>query len=88
MSTSITPQPVVAPAGHVTPGWKTSEFWLSLFTILGGTAQAVAKPNTGVGIAGAAISAGAAAAYTLSRAYTKGQASQAAGQAAGQASAP
>ncbi len=79
--TSIAPDPVVAPAGHVTPGWKTSEFWLSLLGIVAGVAQTVAAPHTGVAIGGAALAAGVSAAYSASRAYTKGQASQAAGQA-------
>ncbi len=62
------PTPVAPP---VTPGWKTSEFWVTMLSILGSTALAVSKPNTGLAIGGVAATT---AAYSLSRAYTKGNA--------------
>lgn len=64
----MTPPLIVPPAPPVKPGWQTSEFWVSILTILGGTAIAVAKPNTGLAVGGAAATA---AAYTLSRAMVK-----------------
>jgi hypothetical protein len=72
MTTPVTSAPASppAPVPPVTPkpGWRTSEFWVTLFTILGGTAAAVAKPNTGLAIGGAAATA---VAYNISRALVK-----------------
>jgi hypothetical protein len=56
------------------PGWKTSEFWVTMATVVGGLLQAGFAKNTGAGIAGMVISTAAGAAYTAGRSYTKANA--------------
>lgn len=66
--------PAAGPSVVVTPGWKTSEFWLSLLpqvpVVLGVFLGSTNPITLGIG-------AVCALGYTLSRAYVKGQASQA-----------
>ena len=65
-------------AQEVKPGWKTSEFWISLLTMAGGIAAALGAPVDAGGLASAAdqvvggVVAGAAAlGYTVSRGLAK-----------------
>lgn len=75
MTTPAQPTPAADPV-HPTqvPGYKTSEFWLTLIVTLTGLVQTLTHPNSGAGIAAGAIAAGATSAYGASRAYTKSNA--------------
>lgn len=75
MTTPITPVPVSVPDHPAyTPGWKTSEFWLTLAMVAGGLLKTGFGANTGAGVAGMVLSTAVTAAYSASRAYTKANA--------------
>ena len=59
----------MADATVVKPGWKTSEFWLSILTTIGAVGASVSGVLSGK--AGAIVAGISTAAYAISRGLTK-----------------
>lgn len=55
------------------PGFKSTEFWMSLIGLVGGMLMSVAPDNLYTQAIGAVLAAVLGSSYTLGRAHTKGK---------------